>query len=432
MYPNEYLIQLADTCDQLDHKGLADEIDNLIRTGSFMKVSQYVGVIGYILKNQRAVMNCIRKKRVVSDSSVQQITFECIKEYQDGQKYDDEEWIGKYASSDSRKYVNSVLKTAAENGIDINTATRKLIEKLSSDNDLSEDFQNMNKISEMIKTAGLQDREEFVFFSNVLNKLAAGEWGKTVDWLRYRMPGFDGSFKSQIKKIQTTLQGLQNSQRYLNRALTPIVTSTTMDKQEISQLKSAITQNDFNSILQSVKRIRTKYQNDPKMLGLISTIITTMTTISKSVQTLGNEMAPMMENPRARKSAGNYMDQANSLINSLMRNPLNNQNLLGLSTAIHNIDMGLQQSIYNTPQQTSNQPTQQGQSQTPTGQQASQTQQQQAQQQAQQQKKTTKRPDLCKSYNEVKKHLSKDPKNQPIIGPLDKAFISTCNTGKTI
>jgi hypothetical protein len=92
--------QLIELSDNLDAKKLyhcANAVDGLLQAHSLQKVAQYVGVIGYVLKQNRAMSNCIRKKRASSSGSMQEVVLSCLKEYQDGQQYDNNEWTGKYA-----------------------------------------------------------------------------------------------------------------------------------------------------------------------------------------------------------------------------------------------------------------------------------------------------------------------------------------------
>jgi len=92
-----YLIELADKLDQSGRHKSANAVDNLIKTASLNKVAQYVGVIGYVLKQERAVSNCVRRKRAKTGGSMQDIVLSCLKEYQDGQDYHNDEWTSKYA-----------------------------------------------------------------------------------------------------------------------------------------------------------------------------------------------------------------------------------------------------------------------------------------------------------------------------------------------
>lgn len=93
----QHLVTLANDLDNNNKFASADVVDNLLTSGSLVKVAQYVGVIGYVLKQNRAMGNCIRKKRASSDGPMQEVIMDCIKEYQDGQDYDDNEWTSKYA-----------------------------------------------------------------------------------------------------------------------------------------------------------------------------------------------------------------------------------------------------------------------------------------------------------------------------------------------
>jgi hypothetical protein len=92
-----YLLRLSDQLDRDGKVVCADAVDAVIKTASLQKVAQYVGVIGYVLKQNRAMGNCIRKKRAKSKAAMQEIVLDCLKEYQDGQDYQDTQWTSKYA-----------------------------------------------------------------------------------------------------------------------------------------------------------------------------------------------------------------------------------------------------------------------------------------------------------------------------------------------
>ena len=99
-----YLIGLADKLDQEGKCKSAEAIDSLlIKTSSLDKLAQYVGVIGYVLKQERAMSNCVRRKRAKTDGSMQEVVLSCLKEYQDGQNYQNDEWTSKYAAAISNK-----------------------------------------------------------------------------------------------------------------------------------------------------------------------------------------------------------------------------------------------------------------------------------------------------------------------------------------
>lgn len=94
---NTHLEQLANQLDREDEIICANSVESLLASNSLVKTAQYVGVIGYVLKQNRAMCNCIRKKRVASEGSMQDVILECLKEYQDGQDYHDTNWTSKYA-----------------------------------------------------------------------------------------------------------------------------------------------------------------------------------------------------------------------------------------------------------------------------------------------------------------------------------------------
>lgn len=93
----DYFVALADTLDSEGFNKCAGLLDDAMSNNSIVKVAQYVGAIGYVLKQERAMSNCIRKKRVASSGSMQEVVLDCLKEYQDSQSYTDTEWTSKYA-----------------------------------------------------------------------------------------------------------------------------------------------------------------------------------------------------------------------------------------------------------------------------------------------------------------------------------------------
>ncbi|MHA2279873.1 MAG: hypothetical protein ACXAC5_03225 [Promethearchaeota archaeon] len=92
-----HLVELSDSLDKAGNRKCANTIDKLIQNQSVTKIAQYVGIIGYVLKQNRAMGNCIRKKRIASNQSMQEVVLACLKEYQDGQEYGTNDWTTKYA-----------------------------------------------------------------------------------------------------------------------------------------------------------------------------------------------------------------------------------------------------------------------------------------------------------------------------------------------
>jgi len=95
-----HLVNLSNALDKEGAKEVADLVDNLlISTGSLQKTAQYVGVIGYVLRQNRAMANCIRKKRRDIEGPMQDVVLGCLKEYQTSTHYQDNEWVSKYAQT---------------------------------------------------------------------------------------------------------------------------------------------------------------------------------------------------------------------------------------------------------------------------------------------------------------------------------------------
>lgn len=142
---NEILLKLANTLDKLGLLKKADQIDKIIKTASIEKVSQYVGVVGYVLKQQRCMQNCVRRKRVEKKGSMQEIILECLKEYQDGQDYHNTEW--------AEKYANLLLKYPTS----LNKVSNLYIKELYRINDIDTHLNNLKLASSIIRENGLDD-----------------------------------------------------------------------------------------------------------------------------------------------------------------------------------------------------------------------------------------------------------------------------------
>lgn len=142
----DYLLELSDKLDKSGKLTCADAVDSLIKTASLQKIAQYVGAIGYVLKQNRAMMNCIRKKRVASDDPMQKVILDCLHEYQDGQDYNDTEWTSKYAQVIKR--LPYAFKTAH---ID-------LVKSIFESNDLSTHIQELQKVSSVLEEHNVKDQ----------------------------------------------------------------------------------------------------------------------------------------------------------------------------------------------------------------------------------------------------------------------------------
>ena len=133
----EQLISLSDRLDKEGKPSCANAVDSIIKSASLEKIAQYVGVIGYVLKQHRAMGNCIRKKRANSEAPMQTVVFECLKEYQDGQQYSNTEWTAKYAQ-------------LAQESADINCTLKTLLESAREHNDIGDHLSAMSKTAETL------------------------------------------------------------------------------------------------------------------------------------------------------------------------------------------------------------------------------------------------------------------------------------------
>ena len=143
---SEHLAQLSDGLDKAGQTKCADIVDNLIQNKSVVKLAQYVGVIGYVLKQNRAMGNCIRKKRASSTSSMQEVVLDCLKEYQDGQEYgNDNEWTKKYAQ---------IIQQIPEK---FETLGPEFLNILSEENQIDSHIDNIKKAHFLLKENNIND-----------------------------------------------------------------------------------------------------------------------------------------------------------------------------------------------------------------------------------------------------------------------------------
>jgi len=160
----EKLLKLAEIADFHGKFDVADAItDNLIRSNSFTKIAQYVGVLNYVMKNTRCINNCVRQKRVSSNESMQQITMECLKEYQDSvSNLYDTDFISKYASSASKHQIDQLFSVGISKYKMVpDVVADKLILDIKKANNLDSDLENFYNTLDKIKEASLHTHPEF-------------------------------------------------------------------------------------------------------------------------------------------------------------------------------------------------------------------------------------------------------------------------------
>ncbi len=213
---SEQLIQLSDTLDKAGKTKCANIVDELIEHKSLMKVAQYVGVIGYVLKQNRAMGNCIRKKRGSSTASMQEVVLGCLSEYQDGQQYDNNEWTSKYA-----QVVKQLPDQFASSHVDF-------LEALAKDNNIEEHIARVKEAQTILNQEGMQDvfMDQVTFdlesLESVLKegdvdhrpfKVAAPPSGRG-NWSRFWSPSWSrrGKDKDTQFEMDAVIESLMNIQ----------------------------------------------------------------------------------------------------------------------------------------------------------------------------------------------------------------------------
>ena len=207
-----YLVELADQLDKQGHYQCGSAVDSIIRAGSLQKVAQYVGVIGYILRNERAMSNCLRRRRTSEpkSTSMQNVIMGCLKEYQDGQKYNDTEWHKKYAEVIQAE--PSLYKHAASS----------LAHVTAQVNDIEKHVDNIIATANVLAKHGQDDLfiistlAELADVTEKLEKVAApvnqkSRWyNKVWDWLK-GTPGLRdvavkiGTFRKELSQIRNAV-----------------------------------------------------------------------------------------------------------------------------------------------------------------------------------------------------------------------------------
>lgn len=241
----QHLVELSNKLDQQGYIKCADAIDSLIKDNSMTKVAQYVGAIGYVLKQNRAIGNCIRKKRVASSESMQNVILSCLKEYQDGQEYGHNEWTSKYAQI--------IQKFPTE----FDSAHLNFLSVLAETNDLAKHIENVQTVSDLLTEHSVEDPmlkqvlSHIETFGNILQKesettenfkLAALPSGRSF-WSRFWNPSeFNAvnplSWKGRWQRGQDL--DTMNDMTKVLESIREITSSTQNMRTDISRLKHQV------------------------------------------------------------------------------------------------------------------------------------------------------------------------------------------------
>ena len=336
----EHLLKLSDSLDSAGKTNCADAIDGLMETKSIVKLAQYVGVIGYVLKQNRAMGNCIRKKRASNDGSMQEVILDCIKEYQDGQQYTNNEWTSKYAQ---------VVEQCPEN---FDTSCQEFLKSIAEENNISNHMENIRAVHQVLKDNDINDDLISAAMTDVdrLNKegdadhrpfkLAAppssrGLWSRlwSPTWSRR---GQDADTRSEMDRILESIMSVTNSGQQLQTAINSVksIARRTPQLQEVTKNLDALSYGNWHTTvatIQNLGQLMNSVPDYPQNMGLKRTIFG----LSKHIDQMHSQIMQIQQNMNALRTrdpvkgragvlssaADEYGDLANAL-NRLYRNPL--------------------------------------------------------------------------------------------------------------
>lgn len=333
----EHLIELSDSLDRSNKTKCANMVDDLIKSRSITKIAQYVGAIGYVLKQNRAMGNCIRKKRVANSGSMQDVVLDCLKEYQDGQKYDNNEWTNKYAQ---------VIQQFPEH---FESSYNDYIDIISSENDIPIHISNVKKTAEILKENGISD----LLFDAVIKdievlirkgsdvsqrpfKVAAppsprsrwsrmwpGNWGKR---------GQDKDTKFEMNKVLEGISDIARDGKQIKRHINSLKRiSPNLSDNNLAQYINQLSNDNWQQISHInnflTENLRNDNYNDQVLIeDFISGLNSSINHINQKVENV-NEV---MRNLRLRDAVQGVSKQYAQLEKTLSRffkNPLNEQSL---------------------------------------------------------------------------------------------------------
>lgn len=381
---NQHLISLADRLDKEGSVQCANIIDELIENQSLVKVAQYVGAIGYVLKQNRAIANCIRKKRVADAGSMQDVVLQCLKEYQDGQNYQNNEWTEKYAQILEKRpdlfseiHLNFLSEVGKENEIQEHiTRIQKassLLEENSIDDDvinrilyhaqvLGEVLKKEVKDNAPFKVAAPPQRSRWSRFWNPGEKdwWSPFSWGKDREVRRWRGEDIEldkeiDFLLSQFYNMKSILTRIQNEINNIRR-LAVYKRGYPQDKntQEIHDVIQKLNPKDKEEIIfdigQLQRSIPYKELNLPykkimnRMVNFAKFLISTRQSLDKNLEDINSTLKSLGQRgqllgrrpfraPGQAEVISNTFDLLQRIAGKLNQNPLDEEGLrLGIRT----------------------------------------------------------------------------------------------------
>jgi hypothetical protein len=231
----EIVKRLANFANKLDKSGLGymgDVVDGIAQRT--VRVSQYVGVQGYWVRNERCWSNCYRQKRASKPSlSAQQVWEECQEEFQASINNDGSKW-DKYAGDDSfvktAQFKADNAKLAEIIKISGNSLPSMLL-KLSSGEVRSGLIADANEMSQLAMRLGGVDAglareaaeisiglaKEAQFFSNVGN-FFRGVGNSVSNGIRNQVT--KGALLAKVKQLTQQWQQISQAVEQFNVGMT--------------------------------------------------------------------------------------------------------------------------------------------------------------------------------------------------------------------
>ena len=318
------LSSIATYLDEKNMKKLADQIDKISRNLLNIKTAQYVGVQGYWIRNTRCWSNCYRQKRAETELSSQEIWQECHKEYLESisdpesgwEKYAEENGFVKTADNKTKKIITSEIKQFHKEleiktakgvtpEIAVETIIKKNLDKYS--NAIIDQTLKLTKIAEILHN------NKKIKLANSLVKIAE-------DMVK------EAGFWQGVKDFFTSSEGM---------------------------LKAL--QNKIILISHNMNKYYEKFYNNPEELAKRFSAIT--------VQPMVREMIPIVQkisDPVVKNQAQEFVQNFQETVNNVMSNPTPEFIRQSIQN-LNNLAMGVNQLIFQIPQQQQKQ--QQGQQQ---------------------------------------------------------------------
>lgn len=268
----EHLIELSDSLDKAGKTQCSNAVDGLIKNKSVTKIAQYVGAIGYVLKQNRAMENCVRKKRVTDSGSMQEVVLGCLKEYQTGQEYGNNDWTAKYAQviEDSpenfeslhRDFLNVIAQEndISDHMIKVREAGKVLIENKIDDSLFKAILADLDQLDALFKEGDADHRP----FKLAAPRSQRGFWNRLFSPSGSRR-GIQKDTELEMDNVLESISIIAQSAQQIRNSISAIqFTSTSLGRYPaISSAASNLSPSDWNRTLQATQALQAIIGSSP-------------------------------------------------------------------------------------------------------------------------------------------------------------------------